>query len=132
MSNFQNVYNQKMTDFNKMPQSYNVNTTHPIIDNSQEYILVEKYVSIHSEDRNIEKYPDSSDFEIEIPEDIVNVNSIRLIDWTFPSNYNTFSSLSVSIIHCSTLPNRNVINPIASDMLNFEKGKALLFSLLGI
>ena len=31
-------------------------------------------------------------------------------------------SWSVSIIHCSTLPRRNVINPIASEILNLEKG----------
>lgn len=129
MSNFQNVYNQKMTDFNKMTQSYNVNTTHPIIDNSQEYILIEKYVSIHSEDRNIEKYPDSSDFEIEIPEDIVNVNSIKLIDWTFPSNYNTFSLLNNNILFVFTI--NNPYNPSAfglSDDYNYKIYEALFFT----
>ena len=129
MSNFQNVYNQKMTDFNKMPQSYNVNTTHPIIDNSQEYLLVEKYVSIHSEDRNIEKYPDSSDFEIEMPEDIINVNSIKLIDWTFPSNYNTFSLLNNNILFAFQI--KNPYNPSAfglSDDYHYKIYEALFLT----
>jgi hypothetical protein len=39
------------------------------------------------------KYPDSSSFEIELPEDLLNVASLRLFDWSFPCNYNTFSTL---------------------------------------
>ena len=71
---------------------YNTNTSHPLIQNSQEYIYYKKYVSIHSEDRNILKYPSASDFEIELPEDLLNVASLRLYDWCFPCNYDTFSS----------------------------------------
>ena len=69
----------------------NVNTTHPIIPNSQNYTLYKKYVSIHSEDRDVNKFPSSSLFEIELPEDYLNVSTIRLANWTFPSNYDTFS-----------------------------------------
>jgi len=71
---------------------YNTNTSHPLIQNSQEYIYYKKYVSIHSEDRDSIKYPQSSDFEIELPEDMLNVSSLRLYDWCFPCNYDTFSS----------------------------------------
>jgi hypothetical protein len=39
------------------------------------------------------KYPTASDFEIELPEDLLNVASLRLYDWCFPCNYDTFSSL---------------------------------------
>ena len=35
--------------------SFNVNTNHPIIPNSQEYTIYKQYVSIHSEDRDIKK-----------------------------------------------------------------------------
>ena len=73
-------------------QYNNVNTNHPLITNAQEYMTYNKYVSIHSEDRDLLKYPKSSEFEIELPEDYLNVSSIRLSQWTFPSNYNTFSS----------------------------------------
>jgi hypothetical protein len=37
------------------------------------------------------KFPNSSLFEIELPEDINNVVSVRLTNWTFPANYSTFS-----------------------------------------
>jgi hypothetical protein len=77
--------------------NYNVNTNHPIIQNSQEYMFYKKYVSIHSEDRDALKYPNSSEFEIEFPEDLVNVASLRLASWTFPANYNTFSPLNSNI-----------------------------------
>jgi hypothetical protein len=70
---------------------FNTNTNHPLIPNSQEYMFYRKYVSIHSEDRNILKYPNASEFEIELPEDLLNVVALRLVSWTFPSNYNTFS-----------------------------------------
>jgi hypothetical protein len=56
-----------------------------------------KYVSIHSEDRNILKFPNSSEFEIELPEDILNVAALRLVNWTFPANYNTFSFLNDNV-----------------------------------
>ena len=48
---------------------FNVNQTHPLIPNSQNYTLYRKYVSIHSEDRDYVKFPNSSLFEIELPED---------------------------------------------------------------
>lgn len=86
-----------MGDYTKFPTSFNTNTNHPIIQNSQEYIYYKKYVSIHSEDRNYLSYPNSNEFEIEMPEDLLNVMSIRLISWAFPSNYNTFSLLNSNI-----------------------------------
>jgi hypothetical protein len=72
-------------------KGFNVNTNHPIIPNSQNYTLYKKFVSIHSEDRDMNKYPNSSQFEIELPEDYLNVSTIRLANWTFPANYDTFS-----------------------------------------
>ena len=76
---------------------FNVNETHPLTPNSQNYTYYKKYVSIHSEDRDFIKYPNSSLFEIELPEDYLNVSTIRLVDWTFPANYSTFSPLSSNI-----------------------------------
>lgn len=72
-------------------QNYNTNVNHPLTQNSQEYIFYKKYISIHSEDRDIIKYPNSSEFEIELPEDYLNVASLKLVDWSFPFNYTTFS-----------------------------------------
>jgi hypothetical protein len=76
---------------------YNTSTNHPLIPNANDYIIYKKYVSIHSEDRDILKYHNSNQFEIEMPEDITNIYSLRLINWTFPSNYNSFSSANSNI-----------------------------------
>jgi len=70
---------------------FNTDTSHPLIQNSQEYILEKKYISINSGDRDIIKYPNSAEFEIELPQDYYNIQSIELANWAFPSNYNTFS-----------------------------------------
>ena len=37
-------------------RNFNTNTSHPLIPSSQEYMYFKKYVSIHSEDRNMLKY----------------------------------------------------------------------------
>jgi hypothetical protein len=76
---------------------FNVNDTHPLTPNSQNYTYYKKIVSIHSEDRDFIKYPNSASFEIELPEDYLNVSSVRLADWTFPANYSTFSPLTSNI-----------------------------------
>ena len=39
--------------------SFNLSSTHPLIPNSNQYYIDKKYVSIHSEDRDIIKYPRS-------------------------------------------------------------------------
>ncbi len=89
-----NLYQEYFTQF----KNYNVEQNHPIQQNSQEYMFYRKYVSIHSEDRDILKYPDSTEFEIEMPEDMLNVAAIKLIQWTFPANYNTFSPKNNNVV----------------------------------
>jgi len=69
----------------------NVSQNHPIIPNAQDYMYEKKYVSIHSEDRNIVRFPNSNEFEIELPQDYCNVEAVRLTQWTFPANYDTFA-----------------------------------------
>jgi hypothetical protein len=95
--------------YNGINENYNLNIIHPIIINSQEYLLYKKYISIHSEDRNIIKYPDSDYFEIELPEDYLNVISLRLTQWSFPSNYSTFSIINNNIT--MTFKINNPYNP---------------------
>lgn len=89
--------------------NYNVNTVHPIIQNSQDYLPYKKYVSIHSEDRDLIKYPNSNTFAIELPEDYLNVSSMRLVQWTFPANYNVFSVTNGNIL--MTFKISNPYNP---------------------
>lgn len=71
---------------------FDLNNNHPIIPNSNQYYFEKKYVSIHSEDRDVNKYRNPSSFEIELPQDYLNVQSVRLYSWSFPSNYSVFST----------------------------------------
>jgi hypothetical protein len=91
MSNFRE-FNNLQNLSNEQSKVYNLDTNHPLIPNSQEYIYYKKYISIHSEDRDYIKYPNSNEFEIELPEDILNIDTVRLYNWTFPANYNAFSN----------------------------------------
>lgn len=71
---------------------------HPIIKNSNQYFLEKKYISIHSEDRDISKYPISSEFELLLPQEYLNVASAKLSSWSFPSNYNVFSVTTYNVV----------------------------------
>jgi hypothetical protein len=88
-----------MSNFNS--NSYNstnnIMNNHSLIENANQYFSVKKYVSVNSEDRDILKYPASSEFEIELPQDYVNVASVKLNSWSFPANYNVFSLLNANI-----------------------------------
>lgn len=70
---------------------FNLSTTHNIIPNTQQYMLQYKYVTINSDDRDIVKFPNSSDFEIELPQDYVNVQTVKLSSYSFPRNFDVFS-----------------------------------------
>ena len=113
--------------FTNFPNSnvFNTNMNHPLIQNSQEYIYYKKYVSIHSEDRNMLKYPSSSEFEIEMPQDLLNVVSLRLTSWTFPSNYSTFSALNGNI--SMTFKVNNPYNPYENSVTNLLAQKTYEF-----
>ena len=91
------IYSSATSNYGGRQPTFSVNQTHPLIPNSQNYTYYNKYVSIHSEDRDFIKYPNSTLFEIELPEDYLNVSTVRLVDWTFPANYSTFSPLSSNI-----------------------------------
>ena len=77
---------------------FNTSTNHPLIPSAQQYMIEKKYVSIHSEDRDNLRYPYSNEFEIELPQDYLNVQSVKLSTWTFPANYNSFSVLNKNTI----------------------------------
>jgi len=115
---------KKANERNQLAESlnYNVTNTHPLIQNSNDYIFYKKYISIHSEDRDMVKYPSSSEFEIELPEDLCNVASIRLNSWTFPANYNTFSQLNSNLIMTFLInnpynPNKNNYSDIYTELV---------------
>jgi hypothetical protein len=70
----------------------NVYTEHPLIERQQTYVLERKLVTIHSEDRDVCAWPNSSFFEITLPQQLTNVQSIRLIESNFPSVNNVFTN----------------------------------------
>lgn len=71
---------------------YNTHQNHPLIEREQTYFLDRKLISIHSEDRDINKWPSPSEFEIELPEYLVNVSSLRLINVSMPNNLFSFTN----------------------------------------
>jgi len=91
---------------------FNVQQSHPLIPSANQYAYDRQFVSIHSEDRNITKYPNSGEFEIELPQDYCNVQSVGLDSWTFPANYNTFSLLQNNVF--LTFKIVSPYNPIGS------------------
>ena len=107
-SNSVNKNKQNMSNSGDFLQ-FNVNSAHPLIENSQKYFYYKKFISIHSEDRDVTKYPISSQFEIELPEDLNNVLGVSLATWAFPSNYDTFSELNSNIT--MTFKINNPYNP---------------------
>ena len=72
---------------------FNVSNTNSLIPNAREYMFQKKFISINANDRDIVKYPSSSSFEIELPQDYLNVQTVRINSWSFPSFYPTFSEL---------------------------------------
>ena len=73
-------------------QNRNAYTEHPLISREQTYVLERKLVTIHSEDRDVCGWPHSSYFEITLPQQLTNVQSIRLIESNFPSVNNVFTN----------------------------------------
>ena len=78
-----------MANFNR---NFNLQTSHPLIQSEQTYVLDRKLISIHSVDRDYQKWPNSNKFGIELGEAFHNVQSMRLINFAVPSNNYTFST----------------------------------------
>jgi hypothetical protein len=95
---------------------FNTNSTHPLIPNSQQYMFEQQYVSIHSEDRNILKYPNASEFEIELPQDYLNVQGARLSSGYFPFTLYTFSAAKKN--NTMSFKLTNVYNPIVHGVVD--------------
>jgi hypothetical protein len=70
---------------------FSINNNNPIIQREQTYFLDRKLISIHSIDRDINKWTNSNNFEIELPNTLLNIYSIRLLDMNLPNINYTFS-----------------------------------------
>jgi hypothetical protein len=56
------------------------------------YICDKHLVSIHSHDRDISKYPSTSSFEVTLPQEMRNVETVGLSEIVLPVNHHTFST----------------------------------------
>lgn len=71
---------------------FNVQQQHPLIPREQTYVLDRKLVSVHSFDRDIKKWPNSNYFEIDLPQSLQRIQSMRLLNISLPSNQYVFSN----------------------------------------
>jgi hypothetical protein len=72
--------------------NYTLANSKPLINREQNYVLDRKLLTVHSEDRDITKWPQANQFEIMLPEQLLNVQSMRLIQATMPGKFATFSN----------------------------------------
>lgn len=72
--------------------SLNISNPHQLIQREQNYVIDRKLVTVHSEDRDVTKFPNANEFDITLPQQLTNVQSMRLVQCAFPSNYYTFSN----------------------------------------
>ena len=87
----------------------NLTNTHQLIQRQQNYVMERKLISIHSEDRDIKKWPDSNHFEVILPEPMINVQSMRLLDILVPVNFYSFSSTQQNTkMFFSVIPNKDI------------------------
>jgi hypothetical protein len=70
----------------------NLHNNHPLINRNNKCLLNRKIVTIHSEDRDINKYPNPNNFSITLPEPIKNIQSMRLLESIFPADLYIFSN----------------------------------------
>lgn len=71
---------------------YVIKQEHPLIPREQTYSINRKLITVHSEDRDINKWPNANHFELQLPQTYTNVETIALVEYTFPTYYNTFSN----------------------------------------
>jgi hypothetical protein len=70
----------------------------PIIKRDNTYVMALRKLSVHSEDRDIQKWKKSNHFAIDIPSNITNVTSIVLTSAAFPSNQKVISKINENTI----------------------------------
>ena len=95
----------------------NTRQTHPLIPREQTYVLDRKILSVHSIDRDIKKWPHSNHFEINLPETLTNVQSMRLVEISLPSNQYVFSNeyQNTKLSFCFDCSHNNPIHTITLD-----------------
>jgi hypothetical protein len=69
----------------------------------QSFVVSKKMLSVHSEDRDITKWPTSTVFDIEIPVEYKNVVSLRLSDIELPASYYVFTAKNQNVTLTATV-----------------------------
>ena len=92
---------------------FNVYSSHPIIPPPEGKDKENHYVSISSQDRNLIKNPDSDDFTIDLPQDYLNVESVKLASSYFPIVDNQFSLQQNNVDLCFRF--KSAFNPIGTE-----------------
>ena len=77
---------------------YVLKADHPLIPREQTFAIDRKLMSVHSEDRDINKWPNANHFELQLPQTYTNVETLALVEYNFPINYNTFSTQNQNTI----------------------------------
>jgi len=106
--------------------SFNVANSRPLIPRQQTYLLERKLVSIHSEDRDIKKYPKSNKFSITLPCPLENVQSIRMVECTFPIAYYTFRKEYQNTKLSFSLTANNINMDYYSDMIGIPTNNQII------
>lgn len=108
--------------------SYNLSSSHQLIPNSQQYMLQYKFITVNSEDRDVSKYANSSEFEIDLPQDYVNVQTVKLNSWSFPYKYDVFSEYTNNTFFTFRLrpyyvvSTNAILGPMTTFSINIESG----------
>ena len=76
----------------------NTNTNHQLIPRNPTYMMHNKMVTIHSEDRDIVHWPNVSEFEVNLPETLTNIQSVKLVEISMPAVCNIASHLHNNIL----------------------------------
>ena len=64
---------------------------HNLIDQTPTFSCDKHLVSVHSNDRDVSKWPTASQFEITLPREMRNVETVRLSEISLPATHNAFS-----------------------------------------
>lgn len=74
--------------------NYSLGAGKPLINREQSYVLDRKLLTVHSEDRDVSKWPNANEFEIVLPQQLLNVQSLRLVEIEVPTKINNISNLN--------------------------------------
>ena len=107
-----------MSNFITPPPYFNLNVenNHPLIPRGDNYWLTRKCLTVHSQDRDFSKWPFVHEFEINLPQDYLNIQSTRLIEITFPLNFYNFSRLNQNSFFAITINSGgDILDPPITD-----------------